>query len=104
MPLTRTFKSTIKARADRDPKFRAALLREAADCLLGGDWTTARALMRDYVKAASSYLCVAKAVGLHEKSVVRMFGAGGNPNTRNLVRVLAYLQKREGVRMTARLN
>ena len=30
MPLTREFKETVKARAERDPEFRAALLKEAA--------------------------------------------------------------------------
>ena len=31
MTLTRDFKETIKARADRDPTFRAALLVEAVE-------------------------------------------------------------------------
>ena len=37
MPLTRDFKETVKARADRDPAFREALLKEGVECLLAGD-------------------------------------------------------------------
>jgi hypothetical protein len=48
MPLTRDFKETIKARADRDPAFRRALVEEASDCLLNNDFETAKALIRDY--------------------------------------------------------
>ena len=41
MTLTRDFKDTIKARAERDPAFRVALLEEALDAFLntaGGTW------------------------------------------------------------------
>ena len=55
MVLTRSFKETIKARADRDPEFRAALLREAAELLLAGDVETGRALMRDYINVTAPY-------------------------------------------------
>ncbi len=37
MALTHHFKETIRARAQRDPKFRQALLREAVECILNGD-------------------------------------------------------------------
>ena len=55
MVLTRSFKETIKARADRDPEFRAALLREAAELLLAGDVETGRVLMRDYVNVTAHH-------------------------------------------------
>ncbi|MFK7938665.1 MAG: hypothetical protein AB8B82_04750 [Roseovarius sp.] len=34
MPLTKDFKDTIKARAERDPEFRAGLFREAIVAML----------------------------------------------------------------------
>ena len=55
MVLTRSFKETVKARADRDPEFRAALLREAAELLLAGDVETGRALVRDYVNVTAHH-------------------------------------------------
>jgi DNA-binding phage protein len=100
MPLSRPFTRTLKARAIRQPKFRAALLREAADCLLGGDHRTAMAVIRDYIKAVSSYAEVAKATGIHEKSLVRMFGPSGNPTTSRFANVFAFLQKKEGLSLT----
>jgi len=36
MPLTRSFRSTVWARAERDPAFRKALFREAVQTLLEG--------------------------------------------------------------------
>ena len=36
MALTKDFKDTIQARAQRDPAFRKALLQEGAECLLAG--------------------------------------------------------------------
>lgn len=49
MPLTHDFKETVRARAQRDPKFRQALLREAVECILNGDLDTGTAVLRDYV-------------------------------------------------------
>ena len=40
MPLTHDFKETIRARAQRDPNFRQALLREAVECVINGDAKT----------------------------------------------------------------
>ena len=51
MPLTHDFKETIRARAQRDPDFRQALLREAVECVISGDLATAEAVLRDYVNA-----------------------------------------------------
>ena len=36
MPLTRDFKETVQARAERDPEFREGLLKEGVECLLAG--------------------------------------------------------------------
>ena len=54
MALTRDFKDTIKARADRDPDFRKALVTEAIDCLLDDDFDTAKAILRDTINAPSA--------------------------------------------------
>lgn len=46
MPLTHDFKETIRARAQRDPDFRQALLREAVECVINGDLGTGKAVLR----------------------------------------------------------
>ena len=51
MALTRSFKETVKTRVERDPEFRAALLREAVEQMLAGDMETGKAMLRDYFNA-----------------------------------------------------
>ena len=55
MPLTHDFKETIRARAQRDPGFRQALLREAVECVINGDFATGKAVLRDYVNATTGF-------------------------------------------------
>lgn len=47
--LTREFKETVKARAERNQGFRAALLSEAIDLLISGDVETGKAVLRNYI-------------------------------------------------------
>jgi hypothetical protein len=49
MPPTRSFKETVKARVERDPKFRTALLTEAVEQILSGDLDIAKVVLRDYL-------------------------------------------------------
>ena len=51
MPLTRSFRETVQARARRDVKFRQALLAEAMQALRDGDLEQGRAALRSYVNA-----------------------------------------------------
>ena len=37
------------------------------------------------------------------KSLMRMFGPGGNPQARNLFEVINHLQEREGIRLEVRV-
>ena len=37
MPLTRNFRDTVRARAEREPAFRRALFQEAVQTLLQGE-------------------------------------------------------------------
>ena len=55
MPLTHDFKETIRARAQRDPAYRQALLSEAIECCFGGDLETGKAVLRDYVNATTGF-------------------------------------------------
>ena len=99
MALTRDFKETIKARAARDPAFREALLTEAAALLLAGDLDTGKAVLRDYINATVGFEKLARATGTPPKSLMRMLGPKGNPRARNLLNVLAKLQRVSHVRL-----
>ena len=47
MALTRDFKETVLARAQRDARFREALFTEAINAYLAGDTTVGKAVLRD---------------------------------------------------------
>jgi len=51
MALTEAFNETVKARAERDPAFREALLIEAAEQFFAGELEIGKAVLRDYIKA-----------------------------------------------------
>ena len=63
MALTREFRETIQARAERDPAFRKALFTEALNAYLPGDKAMGKAVLKDliYVPGApgptSSFPC-----------------------------------------------
>lgn len=104
MPLTRSFKETVQARAQRDPAFREAMLTEGVEALLDGDLDTGKAVLRDYIHATVGFDRLAAAVGTPSKSLMRMFGPQGNPNARNLFSVIACLQRTSGVDLQVRTH
>jgi DNA-binding phage protein len=97
MALTRSFKDTVKARADRDPAFREALLTEGLNSLLEGDLDTGKVILRDYINATLGFAALAEATGTPAKSLMRMFSARGNPSASNLLTVIGHLQRTSGV-------
>lgn len=101
MPLTRSFKDTVRTRVQKDPAFAAALLIEGVDALLAGDVDTGKAVLRDYINATIGFERLGSATGTPPKSLMRMFGPAGNPNARNLFGVLGELQKQSGVHLHA---
>lgn len=97
MPLTKEFKDTIKARAERDPEFRAGLFREAIEALFSNDLETGKVLLRDYVNATMGFETLAEDMNKDPKSLMRMLSARGNPRADNLLAMVALLKQREGV-------
>ncbi len=104
MALTRDFRDTVQARARRDAAFRKALLTEAIDCMLAGDVDTGKAVLRDYINATVGFAELGAATRKSPKSLMRMLGPEGNPQASNLFEIVAYLQEREGFRLTTRMT
>ena len=96
MPLTRDFKETVQARAQRDPAFREGLLSEGVEWPACRD--TGKVLLRDYIDATIGFEELASLTSKPPKSLMRMFGPMGNPKARNLFEVITHIQKQEGVR------
>ena len=99
MTLTRDFKDTIRARAQRDSGFRKALLQEGIECLLAGDMDTGKAVLRDYINATIGFEDLSVVFGKSSKSLMRMFGPKGNPQASNLFGIIGYLQEHEGIHL-----
>ncbi|MCL4782691.1 MAG: transcriptional regulator [Bryobacterales bacterium] len=100
MALTKTFRETVYERAQRDAGFRKALLTEAMNAYLGGDEATGKAVLRDVINATIGFEQLAEELQKPSKSLHRMLGPSGNPNTANFFAILQVLQKRVGVKLT----
>lgn len=96
-PLGRTIGEITQARVRRDLEFTRGLLQEAVQALLADDLPVARSLIRDVIKGTIGYADLSRRTGTPEKSLVRMFGANGNPTAANLFAVLTHLQRRSGI-------
>jgi DNA-binding phage protein len=97
MALTRDFRETIQERAQREPAFRQALLKEGLQLINTGDFATGRAILRNYINATIGFPALAKKTNISSPSLQRMFGPKGNPSAQNLFGVIAALQQAEGV-------
>jgi len=102
MPLTRNFRETVQARAEREPAFRKALFQEAVQALLQGDTAGGRAALRAYINATIGFDRLGKVLGRPPKSLMRMFGPDGNPTAENLLGVISALQAETGVQLKIR--
>lgn len=102
MALTRDFKETIQARAQRDPAFRRGLFQEAIDAFLSNDTETGKLLLRDYVNATVGFERLGAELDKSPKSLMRMLSSQGNPRADNLFAVVGHLRKQEGVALTMR--
>lgn len=99
MPLTRSFKETVQARAERDPEYRNALLEEAVNLFLEGDLETGKGILRDYINATVGFEGLSALTHIGAKSLMRMFGPHGNPSASNLFAAIHALQQQADVRL-----
>lgn len=99
MPLTREFKATVQERANKDPAFRAGLLKEAAGCLLNNEVSEAKLLLRDYVNATLGFEELGLITGKQPQSLMRMLGPAGNPSLHNISLIIATLTRYEGLKL-----
>lgn len=103
MHLTRSFRETVMEQL-RDKKFRRAFLREAINDMLAGDLDSAKTVLREYVNGTVGFVRAGKALRRSPKSLMRMLSQDGNPQARNLLELVAWLQKADGVVADVRLN
>lgn len=98
MALTRSFRETVGARAQRDAGYRRALLREALEQLINGDVETGRGILGTYINATIGYPALGARLHKSPKSLMRMLGPSGNPRADNLFEIVRALNDHEKVR------
>lgn len=98
MELTGDAFDIVVGRLRADPGFRHAYLKQVVDLFLEEDMETGKAMLRRYVNGTVGFPALGAALGLSPKSLMRMLGAGGNPQSKNLFAILGHLQRAEGVR------
>lgn len=99
MALTRKFKDTVQKRAARDPEFRRALLVEAINELLAGDYNIAKSILRNYINATITFPVLAQELNKSSKSIHRMLGPNGNPRMDSIVGIIKVLQTKENIKL-----
>lgn len=97
--LTREFKETVVAQAQRDPRFREGLFTEAINAYLGGETKTGKAILRDLVNATIGFEELAAVLKKPSKSLHRMLAPHGNPSTENFFGIVTALQKKTRVKL-----
>ena len=102
MALTKAFRETVYKRAQRDGAFRKAMLTEAVNAYLGGNEVTGKMVLRDVINATIGFERLAVELQKPSKSLHRMLGPRGNPNTVNFFAILLVLQKSVGVKLTVK--
>ena len=103
MPLTRSFRETIKEQL-ADAEFRREFLREAVSNMVAGDLETAKSILREYINGTLGFIALGEALAKSPKSLMRMVSPAGNPQARNLFEMVAYLQKVEGTVLEVRAH
>ncbi len=89
MTQARPFKELVQAHVAKGPASAEALLREGIEAMLSGDIETGKTILRDYIKATVGFEKLGAATDTPPKSLIRMFGARGNPQAKNLFSVMA---------------
>ena len=101
MPLTRSFRETIKEQL-ANSGFRREFLREAVANMVAGDLETAKAVLREYINGTIGFIALGEALSKSPKSLMRMLSPEGNPQARNLFEMVALLQKIDGTVLEVR--
>jgi hypothetical protein len=98
--LTRDFRETVMAAAQKDAVYRRSLLtRGFALSHSGGeeDRNVGKSLLRDYINATVGFQTLAKELGKKPESLMRMLSASGNPRLSNFAELVECLFEHEGL-------
>ena len=102
MPLTRNFRDTVRARAEREPPSAGRCSRRRCRRCCRARPIEGRAALRAYINATLGFDRLGEVLERSPKSLMRMFGPDGNPTAENLLGVIGALQEETGVHLKIR--
>ena len=98
--LTEDFSDIVKDLMAEDPEFRHGLLQDVLECFLEGDFRTGQGMLRDYFLDDLDMAELARATKIPAKQLNGMCDSGKwDPSAKNLFGVVAYLSKRENIKL-----
>ncbi len=103
MPLTKDFRESVMEEL-RDKEYRRAFLCEAMRDMLSGELESAKMVLREYINGTIGFIKLGKALGRSPKSLMRMLSREGNPQAKNLLELVAYLQKVDGAQVEIKMK
>jgi DNA-binding phage protein len=104
MALSEDANVTVRARMKRDPALCQEVLKEAIAVLIAGEVDVGKTLLRNYVIARLGFDELGRLTGKAPQSLMRMLSRTGNPQARNLLKVVRVLQEHEGVQSEVRFK
>ena len=96
---TRDFIESVRERAQSDPDFGKALLREAMSCMLNGEPKIGRLLLHDYADAVIGFDELSQKTGKPIEDLEHMLSRDGDPSAGDLLGIVAVVAKHEGVEL-----
>jgi DNA-binding phage protein len=100
MALTRDFRETVMAAAQKDAAYRRSLLTRGFALSHSADEedrNVGKSLLRDYINATLGFQALAKELGKKPESLMRMLSASGNPRLSNFAALVECLFEHEGL-------
>ena len=94
---TRDHIETVRERAQIDPEFRHALLKEATSCVLNGEPRIGRILLRDYIDVAMGFEELSRKTGETRESLERILSQIGEPRADDLLAIVTAIAEHEDV-------
>ena len=100
---TRDFIESVRERAQVDPEYGKALLREAVSCMLKGEPKTGRLLLHDYADAVIGFDELSLKAGESRESLERILSRNGDPRAEDLLGIVAAIAEHENVELDVRV-
>ena len=95
--MTKSLDDTVRESLLKSSEFRQVFLQGVVSDLLTGDVDSAKSMIRRYIVATVGYSTLEHDLLLSEGSLCRAFEPGGQPLASVLFKVIAELERREGI-------